>query len=1049
LKNNRMKVPVNYYQIYKKPLLFVIVVIIMWGALSYTQMYTSLFPEMTFPKITLIADNGQQPVDRMMVTVTKPIESAIKRVKGVTLVRSSTSRGSCVVSAYFDWDVDIYSTKTLVESRINEIKNFLPPNTTIQVEAMNQSIFPVYGLTLESNESNPVELRKAGLFIVRPGYSQVEGISNVVVRGGKSKQYVVTPDVARMTALQITPDDISEAIAKNNFVESNGQMANYRRLYLTITDTRLGGIEDLSEIIVKYRNDRIIQLKDLAKIDLDEELEFVKINANGHEAVTIDLVKQEGINLIDFAKNVTAKTSEIQKQLPQGMILKPYYNQAAFVGDSINSVIKSILEGLFLAVFVTFIFLRSFKAGIKLVLIIPVIFALSISMIHLAGLTLNVMSLGAIAASIGLVIDDAIVIIEQLYRGHEEAPEKDKYTIVRENMKFLFPSMVGSSLSTIGIFFPFALMTGIAGAFFKELAVTMEITLACSFFVTWLGVPTLHLFISDYKHDQKGSLPLSRPDNNKGEKRGLKWLFWFFDKPFFAIVFCLALILSSVWLAGKLETGFLPKLDEGTIVLDYYSPPGTSLEETDRLLQEMEKIILEHPDVESYSRRLGIRMAFRTLPGNYGDYLIQLKTSRKQKTEEVIDQLRKKIQANVPVMNIGFGQRIADLLGDLMSTSAPIEVKIFGDNQKRLENLAAQVGKSMAKIEGVEDIQNGLVNAGPSIVFIPDHKKLLENNLTLTDFQKQLSMIIGGIPLGSNSLDVNVSPQQTALGGLQVGEVQDGEQMIKILMRYTKFQDNNIDDVMKQPLFLTDGRVKPLNLFCRYEIIQGEIELKREDLKSVIILEARLNGKELGTAISQIQKQIKQDLLLPQGYNISYGGQYSEQQQSFRELQLILLTVILLVFFILIFLYKDFKISLLVIFISILGMSGSLWALFITGTPLNVGSYTGIIMIVGIIAENSIFTIQQFLWELKKSGSAGHAINYAISTRIRPKLMTAVSAILALTPLALGIGLGAQMQQPLAIAVIGGFVMAMPMLLFVLPAFLKLIYRRSENIISN
>jgi len=549
----------------------------------------------------------------------------------------------------------------------------------------------------------------------------VPGISNVVVRGGKTKQYVVTPDIAKMTVLQITPHDIAEAVAGNNFVESNGLMSNYRRLYLTLTDTRFEGIEDLKNIIIKYYPDRVVRLNDLANIELDEELEFIKINANGHEAIIIDLVKQEGVNLIDFAKKVTAKTAEIQKQLPKGMILKPYYNQAAFVGASIHNVIKSILEGLFLAVFVTFIFLKSFRAGIKLVLIIPVIFALAISMLHLAGLTLNVMSLGAIAASIGLVIDDAIVIIEQLYRGHEETPEKDKFTIVRENMKFLFPSMVGSSLSTIAMFFPFALMTGVAGAFFKELALTMEITLACSFFVTWLGIPVLHLLISDNKHSNPENNPITPlSSNDSGEKKGLKWLFWFFDKPYYALILCIFLIVSAIWLTRKVETGFLPKLDEGTIVLDYYSPPGTSLEETDRLLQEIEKIIMEHPDVESYSRRLGIRMAFRTLPANYGDYLIQLKTSRKQTTEQAIDQLRKKIEASVPVMNVSFGQRIADLLGDLMSTSAPVEVKVFGDNQARLEQLAGLIGESMAKIEGIEDIQNGLVNAGPSIIFIPD-----------------------------------------------------------------------------------------------------------------------------------------------------------------------------------------------------------------------------------------------------------------------------------------------------------------------------------------
>lgn len=1031
----------NFFKQFQKPLLFLMGVILLWGIYSYTQMYTSLFPEVTFPKITLIADNGQQPVDRMMVTVTKPLESALKRVKGVTVVRSSTSRGSCVISAYFNWDVDIYNTKTQVESRINEIKNFLPPNTTIQVEAMNQSIFPVYGLTLESNTANLVELKKAGMFIARPAYAQVEGISNVVVRGGKTKEYVITPDISKMTALKITTQNIKDAIADANFVESNGQIDNYRRLYLTLTDTRVENSDELGEIIVKYQNERVIKLKDIADISLDEELEFTKINANGHEAVLIDLVKQEGVNLIDFAKSVTVKTAEVQKLLPAGMTIKPYYNQAAFVSDSIDSVIHSIVEGLLLAVFVTFISLKSFKAGIKLVLIIPVIFAASIGTLKLFGITLNVMSLGAIAASIGLVIDDAIVIIEQIYRGHEEAPDKNKYQVVRDNIRFLFPSMVGSSLSTIGIFLPFAVMSGVAGSFFKELALTMEITLTCSFFVTWLGIPALHLVTGDKKFTRSDKKGLKAETGHEGERNGLNWLFWTFDKPWFAALLCLFLIGSSVWLTGKIETGFLPKLDEGTIVLDYYSPSGTSLEETDALLQKVEKIILEHPDVDSYSRRLGLRMAFRTLPANYGDYLIQLKTSRKQTTEEVIDQLRQSIEANVPVLKVGFGQRIADLLGDLMNTAAPIEVKIFGDNQQKLEQLAAQVGQSMAKVDGVVDIENGLVNAGPSIVFVPDQKKLLQNNLSLTDFQEQLSTMVNGITLGVNMMNVNISPQQSSLGGLQVGEIQEGEQMLKIRMQYNKFLDNNIDEVMKQPLFMKDGSVKPLSMFCTYTIIPGEIELKREDLKSNIVLEARLNGKELGTAIQQIQEQIKADVQLPQGYSISYGGQYSEQQQSFKELMFILVAATLLVFLIIIFLYKDFKISLLLIFISVLGISGSLWALFLTGTPLNVGSYTGIIMIVGIIAENAIFTVQQFFWELRKSGSAEHAINFAISTRIRPKLMTAISAILALTPLALGIGLGAQMQQPLAIAVIGGFVMAMPMLLFVLPAFLKLIYK--------
>jgi multidrug efflux pump subunit AcrB len=1036
----------SFYQVFTKPVLFLLLVIVLAGMFFYNRMQTSLFPEVTFPKITLIADNGQQPIDRMMITVTKPLESAVKRVKGVTIVKSSTSRGSCVVQAYFGWDIDIYNAKTQVESRINEIRNFLPAGTTIVIEPMNQSIFPVMGFTLESTSHTLIELRNTALFLVRPQFSQVQGISNAVVRGGKTKEYVLTPDPQKMVGAGITPAMISTAIANNNFVSSNGMLNDYRRLYLTLTDTRVKDIEDLKQVMVKNDGSRIVRLTDIARIDLQEQQEFIKINANGNEAVLIDLVKQQGTNLLDFADAINAKADELRRQLPKGMILKPYYNQSVFVNDSIDSVIHSIYEGLFLAIIVVIVFLRSFRASLNVILIIPITLALTVIVIHLFGITLNIMSLGAIAASIGLIIDDAIVVIEQIYRVHEEHPEKDRFTVVREAIHDLFPAMLGSSLSTIVIHFPFALMSGVAGSFFKELSLTMQLTMVCSFFVTWIGTPVLHLWIGYKPHQHRKKHIQSATEETadapeQPQKSDLRWLVWFFYKPLYALGFMVVLIASSYFILNRIETGFLPDLDEGTIVLDYFSPPGTSLEETDRMLREAEKIIIAHPDVESYSRRTGIRMAFSTVPANFGDYSIQLKQSRTKKTVDVIDELRKSIEATQPALHVSFGQRISDLLGDLMSSASPIEIKIFGDNQDLLKQLAQQAETELQTINGIADINNGIVIAGPSMVFIPDQTKLAQYKISLTDFQMQINAHVGGVPLGQNANNVSISPAQSvAVSGLQIGQIQEGEQMLRVLMRFKDYGANNLEAVKQQPIFLPDGTTRPVSFFATVNISAGETEIKREDLKSNIIITARLDNRDLGSAIKEINAKLNAHLTLPQGYSIVYGGAYSEQQASFRELLLILVSAIILVFIVLLFLFKDFGISFLILLISVLGIGGCLWGLFVTGIPLNVGSYTGIIMIVGIIAENAIFTVNQFLTTFRVTGNVDESINYAISLRIRPKLMTAIGAILALMPLALGIGLGAQMQQPLAVAVIGGFVVAMPLLLFVFPSLLRLLY---------
>ncbi len=1017
----------DFYRKYTKPTIFVLVVLLILGGFAYSKMETLLFPDVVFPKIRIIADNGEQPIDKMLITVTRPLEIAIKRVNGIATVRSSTNRGSCTIEAYFEWNTDINIARMQLEARINEIKNVLPPTTNLVIEAMSQNIYPVVGYTLESDKYGQVELKNMAMFFARPRFSEVQGISNVFVRGGKTKEFVIKPDPMKMVQLAVNPQDIIDVMGKTNFIESNGLLSDYRRLYLSVTDSRISTLDDLKNLVIRNDGNRIIRLGDLAMIEFQEQQEFIRINANGHEAVILDIVKQKGTNLLDFVREVQKKAVEIQNQLPRGMVLKTYYNQSVFVTDSINSVLRAIYEGLILALLVVVLFLRSFRASLNVIIIIPVTLALTLTVLYLSGITLNIMSLGAIAASIGLIIDDAIVVIEQIHRVHEENPEKDQQSVVRDTIKMLFPAMVGSSLSTIVIFFPFVMMSGVAGSFFKELTATMEITLVCSFFTTWLGLPALHLALG-YRHRKKAAVS---EHGKQAGKNSLSWLIWFFDKPAFAIGFILILAAGAVFFIPRLNTGFLPVLDEGTIVFDYLTPPGTALDASDAMMRRVDTVILHHKDVATYMRRTGtnmsssISMASGVIPPNEGDYLIQLKPGLKRSTEDVISELRQKVSAQEPALTIEFGQRIADLLGDLIGRPEPVEIKIFGDDRSQLETLAIRVQGLLSKVKGIADLKNGIVVEGPSISIIPDEARLAQFHLSPADLQTQL---------------------QANNEGVKVGEVQSGEQMLRINLRFTDFRENYLDRIMDQPVFSPGGSYRPLEYFATTALSKGTPDITREDLKSNLVVTARLENRDLGSAIKEIKSILEEKLIMPPGYYIVYGGTYAQQQSSFKELLMILLSAIVLVFSILLFLFRDLRIPLLVIFISVLGTAGCVWALYITGIQLNVGSYTGIIMIVGIIAENAIFTVNQFMATMKtSSGDVDASIRYAISLRIRPKLMTAIGAILALTPLALGIGVGAQMQQPLAIAVIGGFIVAMPLLLFVFPTLIRWIYFRKAT----
>jgi len=1010
----------NFFVRHRNGLSTLVFLIILGGFFAYSNLQTSLFPEITFPKIKIIADAGQQPIDKMMITVTKPLENAIKKVQDLKTVRSTTSRGSCEISAFMEWDSDIDLGKERIESKINQIKNELPPDTQITVEKMNPSILPVIGYAMESKGKSAIELKKIANFTIKPFLSQIDGVSEIRIIGGKEKEYWISLDYTKMTALGITPNVISQVLSQTNFIKSNGYLADYRHLYLTITDAQVSKKDALENLVISNNGKGIVTLRDISEVEIREAKEYIKVNSNGRESILIAVLKQPNSNLITISDAMHDKLIELKKNLPKDIKITPYYQQATFVNDAVKSVTDSLLIGLLLAIIVAVLFLKSAKASITILITIPVTLGLTLIVLYLTGKTFNIMTLGAIAAALGLIIDDAIVVVEQIHRTHEEHPNEPTVSLLQKAIHYLFPAMVGSSLSTIVIFIPFVLMSGVAGSYFKVLTDTMIITLVCSFFVTWLLLPVIYL-------------QLSKKDNSESKieeeieiisVKNQNWVSYFIQRPIISLSFCLLLIASIFLILPNLETGFLPEMDEGSIILDYQSPSGTSLEETDRMLKEVEKIIVKIPEVEAYSRRTGTQMGFFITEPNRGDYLIQLKKERFRTSEEIIDVIRRKIEATQPALRIDFGQVIGDMLGDLMSSVSPIEVKIYGNNQAELQKISKNITSIVENVKGTADVFDGIVIAGPSVNITPNYRMLAQYGITPNDLQFQL---------------------QTELEGNVIGNLLENERVTPIRLIYKNSEKRSLEDIKKLKLFLPNGQSIPISSLVEINTQKGTAEIERENLQMMSVVTGRLNNRDLGSVMQDIKEKVTNTIHLPIGYYVEYAGAYKDQQQSFKELLLILITSSLLVFGVLLFLFRDFRAAIVLLFISVLGISGSYILLFLTKTPLNVGSYTGIIMIVGIISENAIFTFLQFRETFKVTHNVNQSLVYSISTRLRPKLMTAFGAIIALLPLAIGIGTGSELHQPLAIAVIGGFIFAMPLLLIVLPSLLSLVYKNESH----
>jgi CzcA family heavy metal efflux pump len=1048
---------VNFVQSAKKRaagIYLLLALLAIGGIYEALRLPSSIFPSVTFPTVKVIADVGDEPAAQMMPTVTRILEEAILRVPGIQVVRSTTSRGSTEMSAEFDWGTDMKTALQRVGAETERVRPDLPPQTRIEAEWMNTAIFPIQGYALTSSVETQAQLWDLAQYTLKPALVRIPGVSQVQIQGGRQREFQVRLDPRALAGHSLAASDVVAAIQASNDVISTGLSEQNHELYLTLVTGRVTGRDALSQVAVPVPNGAPATLASLGTITVADEVSYVRTTADGHTAVLVNIVRQPSANTVEIAKAIDKIFVDQPTLLPKDVRWSNFYDQASFVSGSVGGARDAIIIGVILAALVLLFFLRSVTFTLIAVAAIPLTVAIVGLVLGAVGQTINLMTLAGIAASLGLIADDSIVVIENIESHHalvkaDASSDPELHPELEANLheatsigaSELAPALIGSSLSTIVILLPFALLSGVVGAFFKPLALTMAVALVISLVIALLIVPvSVRIFHRLHPAEVDGKPAARRVVRDFAAKvmapvsralapafrragAGYNWLVEVFVTRGLASVAVIVTLLGVAYiLYSRIGTDFLPAMDEGSIILDYWTPPGTSLSETDAMLREAERVIVSNPAVASYSRRTGEQLGFFITEPNRGDYVIKLKPkSQRVGVEEVMDDLRAQIAAVEPAINTDFGQLLEDNIGDLTGGSPqPIDVKIFGSDPVVLAARAEQAANILEKIPGVEDVFNGLTIAGPALQVKVD------------------PIAAARFGLNTNSIASQIEP---AVTGTVAGQVRIGDRMYDLRVMA---EDSTSLPLTKIRSAAPSSVLLPLSSVASVTTGPPETEIDRENLRTFVGVTARLSGRDLGSAMTDIRQRIARDLPLAPDMSVEYGGLYEQQQNSFRGLLYVLLAGLLLVAVIVLFEFGDWRAPIVTAVCAAAVLSGVLAALMITGMTLNISSYVGAIMMVGIVGENAIFVIHEAQLGLRSGKSVQDAWADSARRRLRPVAMTILATAFALAPLALALGEGSQLMQPLAIAVIGGFVLSGPIVLLVLPGLYRLLDPRGS-----
>ncbi len=993
---------------HRRSILFLVAILALAGIAAATRLPVALFPHVDFPRVVVSLDAGDRPADQMVIAVTRPVEQAIRSVPGVAGLRSTSSRGSAELSVNFQWGQDMVAAMLQVESAINQVLPQLPPGTSFSVRRMDPTVFPVAAYALTSAREGLVALRDLAEYQLVPLLSSIAGVAKVAVTGGRRAEYRVEVDPPRLAAYGLGLEDVATALSASNVLQAVGRLEDHYKLYLLLSDTRIRSLKTIGETVLRSGEGGLVRLSDVAEVYETTAPQWLRVTADGRDAVLVQVYQQPGGNTVRIVEGVRERLGAFRDKLPADVQMTNWYDQSQLITASAASVRDAIAIGVVLAAVVLLVFLRSLKITLVAILVVPSVLASTVLLLGVLHMSFNIMTLGGMAAAVGLIVDDAIVMMEQVIRRLREGGS-DVPSSVRAAAIELTAPLAGSSAATIVVFAPLAFLSGVTGAFFKALSLTMASSLFISFLLAWLAVPLLaeHLLHPrDAEREDVGALfALIQGLYERLMRRAMR-------TPLLVPLALIPVITAGYGAYSQVGSGFMPHMDEGGFILDYRAPPGTSLTETDRLLRQVEAILRQNPAVQTYSRRTGAQLGGGITEANEGDFFVRLRPLPRAPIDQVMDAVRGRIEQEVPGLNVEMALLMEDLIGDLTAVPQPIEIKLYGDKPETLLAAAPKVAEAVRAIPGIVDVNDGVVLAGDAIRIVVDRDKAALEGIDPDGVTRQLS---------------------AWLKGLVTTSVQQGIKLIDVRVWVPESVRVRSDEIEGIRVRASDGHGLPLKRIARVEVENGQPQITRDDLKPMVAVTARISGRDMGSVVGDVRQALNAPALLPGDIYFELGGLYKQQQIAFHGLIAVFVAAVALVFLLLLFLYEDFPAALAILLSPLLAMSAVFAGLWLTGIELNITAMMGMTMIVGIVTEVSIFYFSEYHALVRAGEPADEALIRAGKNRMRPIAMTTLAAILALMPLALALGQGSAMQQPLAVAIISGLLVQIPLVLIVMP----------------
>ncbi len=1034
--------PQPWFHRFSRPLLFLITALALVGAYLAFTIPVSVFPSTDFPRIIIGVDNGVAPIDQMLVTVTRPIEEAVNSVPGLQKVLSTTSRGSAEVDLFFDWNSDMVLTLQRVDAVVARLQAELPPAAKLDTHRLTFAAFPIIGYSLTSDTVAPNKLWEIATYDLKPRLNRLDGVATVVIQGGRVPEFQITPDPARISASGITVTDILDAIRRTNLIDSPGLIESDHHLVLSLVSGQVHTPEEIGQIVLKSSAAGVpIRIGDIATIAASVAPVYTVVTANGKPAVLLNVNRQPDSNTLQVANEVHDLIQQISSTLPPDVKLQPFYDQSTIVRDSISSVRDAVLLGIILASIVLVLFLRDWGSSLVAGLVIPVTLCITFIVLRLTGQSFNLMTLGGLAAAVGLVIDDAIVVLENIVL-HRDAGQ-DRFQAIQSAFKELTVPLIGSTITPIVVFLPLVFITGVTGSFFRALAVTLTVSLLTSLLLALTWTPALsQYFVRRNGTPKHGDAHEASKELDAEALVGEEETFtgflgrviefyttamrWVLQHSWVLPAVFVALIILSYTSYQVLGNDLLPEMDEGAFILDYITPAGSSLTESNRILEHVEKILRSTPDVETTSRRTGLQLGLATVTeANNGDFTVKLKAGRRRPIDEIISDIRSKVEEEEPAAKVEFIQLLQDMIGDLTSQPEPIVIKLFAQDAKLLNDTAPRVADAIDKVHGVVDVLDGVENtiSGPAVTFQVNPLVAARSGFTPEEIAVDASALLEGEPA--------------------TAPVVINDRVYPIRVRFPDQDRATLERMTNTLLVSASGKTATLGALAHLESVPGETEIKRENSQRMAEVTGRLEGVDLGSGIAQVQKAVN-DLHLPSTIRVEYGGLYEEQQKSFHDLLMVLVIAVLLLFAVLLFEFGTFSAPTAILFSALLSTCGGFVALLVTGTTFNVASFIGLIMVIGIVAKNGILLLDAEQRFRVQGLSLEDSMILAGRRRLRPIAMTALATIAGMLPLALGLGAGSQMLQPLAIAVVGGLLSSMVLSVIFTPVIHYYLQRRTQ-----